>query len=580
MQSQLKVTIGQYSDKGQTAINQDFHGACVPHSSQLELKGIALAIADGISSSDVSHIASETVVKNFLEDYYCTSDAWSVLSSVQKVLIAANSWLYSQGQGAQYKFEKNYDQNKGYVCSFSAMILKSNTAYLFHVGDTRIYRASGKHLEQLTKDHRVWIDEHKNYLSRAIGIDRLCEIDYQTITLQADDVFVIASAGVYQWLSETSIVDIIHQYRNDFDMAAQELVTRALKAGSDTNLTVQVVRIDSLPIIKLSEVQEKIFELPLPPLLEPRMKFDGYKIQRKLHTSRRNHLYLVVDIKSGDLSVMKTPSTSLNDDPIYLKRLLTQEWIARKINSDHVLKVGVQERPRHYLYTVSEFIRGKTLTQWMLDNPKPSLEAVRDIVAQIAKGLQAFHRLEILHQNIQPENIMIDNQGTVKIIDFGSTKKASLNELFVDNGQEFIANLGAFHAPEYHLGARGTVKSELFSLGVITYLMLSGHLPYGITSTAAATTSAAQKKLPYVTVSNDASNIPRWVDAAIKKAVNINPSKRYEEISEFVFDLSNPNKNLLGKEKQPLLQRDPVIFWQGVAAGLLLIIIYLVFPVS
>ena len=83
-----------------------------------------------------------------------------------------------------------------------------------------------------------------------------------------------------------------------------------------------------------------------------------------------------------------------------------------------------------------------------------------------------------------------------------------------------------------------------------------------------------------MTVSNDASNIPRWVDAAIKKAVNINPSKRYEEISEFVFDLSNPNKNLLGKEKQPLLQRDPVIFWQGVAAGLLLIIIYLVFPVS
>ncbi|MFT7492554.1 MAG: serine/threonine protein kinase, partial [Pseudohongiellaceae bacterium] len=210
---------------------------------------------------------------------------------------------------------------------------------------------------------------------------------------------------------------------------------------------------------------------------------------------------------------------------------------------------------------------------------KPSVETVRDIVAQIAKGLQAFHRLEILHQNIQPENIMIDNEGTVKIIDFGSTKKASLNELLIDNGQEFIANLGAFHAPEYHLGARGTIKSELFSLGVITYLIISGNLPYGITSMA-ATTSAAQKKLSYVTISNDASGIPRWVDAAIKKAVDINPSKRYEEISEFVFDLSNPNKNLLGKEKRPLLQRNPVIFWQGVAASLLLIIIYLVMPVS
>jgi serine/threonine protein phosphatase PrpC len=579
MESQLTVTLGQYSDKGTREVNQDFHGACIPHSSQLDLKGIALAIADGISSSDVSHIASETVVKNFLEDYYCTSDAWSVLSSVQKVLIASNSWLYSQGQTAKYKFESSYDQNKGYVCTLSAMILKSNTAYIFHVGDTRIYRVCGKHLEQLTKDHRLWIDEHKNYLSRAIGIDRFCEIDYQSITLQEDDVFVIASAGVYQWLGEDKIADIIYQYRNDFDMAAKEIVTRALKAGSNDNLTVQVVRIDSLPIVKLREVQEKIFELPLPPVLEPRMKFDGYKIQRKLHTSSRSHVYLAKDIKSGDLSVIKAPSIDFSGDPIYLERLLTQEWISRKINSDHVLKVGLQERPRQYLYTVSEFLRGKTLTQWVLDNPKPSIGAVRDIVAQIAKGLQAFHRLEILHQNIHPDNIMIDNDGTVKIIDFGSVKVAGFIGSPAGKGQENRQILGAFNAPEYFLSARGTIKSELFSLGVMTYYMLSGRLPYGIKITS-ATTSAAQKKLSYVPISNEDDGISLWVDAAIKKAVNINPSKRYEEISEFIFDLSHPNKSLLSEERMPLLQRNPVIFWQGVSAGLLLIVIYLIMPSS
>jgi len=579
MESQLSVTLGQCSDKGTRAVNQDFHGACIPHSSQLDLKGIALAIADGISSSDVSHIASETVVKNFLEDYYCTSDAWSVLSSVQKVLIASNSWLYSQGQTAKYKFESSYDQNKGYICTLSAMILKSNTAYIFHVGDTRIYRVCGKHLEQLTKDHRLWIDEHKNYLSRAIGIDRFCEIDYQSITLQEDDVFVIASAGVYQWLGEDKIADIIYQYRNDFDMAAKEIVTRALKAGSNDNLTVQVVRIDSLPIVKLSEVQEKIFELPLPPVLEPRMKFDGYKIQRKLHTSRRSHVYLAKDIKSGDLSVIKAPSIDFSGDPIYLERLLTQEWISRKINSDHVLKVGLQERPRQYLYTVSEFLRGKTLTQWVLDNPKPSIGAVRDIVAQIAKGLQAFHRLEILHQNIHPDNIMIDNDGTVKIIDFGSVKVAGFIGSPAGKGQKNRQILGAFNAPEYFLSARGTIKSELFSLGVMTYYMLSGRLPYGIKITS-ATTSAAQKKLSYVPISNEDDGISPWVDAAIKKAVNINPSKRYEEISEFIFDLSHPNKSLLSEERMPLLQRNPVIFWQSVSAGLLLIVIYLIMPSS
>ncbi len=279
------------------------------------------------------------------------------------------------------------------------------------------------------------------------------------------------------------------------------------------------------------------------------------------------------------MSVIKATSIDFSGDPVYLERLLTQEWISRKINSDHVLKVGLQERPRQYLYTVSEFLRGKTLTQWVLDNPKPSIGAVRDIVAQIAKGLQAFHRLEILHQNIHPDNIMIDNDGTVKIIDFGSVKVGGFIGSPAGKGQENRQILGAFNAPEYFLSARGTIKSELFSLGVMTYYMLSGRLPYGIKITS-ATTSAAQEKLSYVPISNEDDGISLWVDAAIKKAVNINPRKRYEEISEFIFDLSHPNKSLLSEERMPLLQRNPVIFWQGVSAGLLLIVIYLIMPSS
>ncbi|WP_369622458.1 protein kinase domain-containing protein, partial [Pseudoalteromonas distincta] len=74
------------------------------------------------------------------------------------------------------------------------------------------------------------------------------------------------------------------------------------------------------------------------------------------------------------------------------------------------------------LYVVTEFIDGQTLTQWMINNPKPGLETVRGIVEQIARGLRAFHRKEMLHQDIRPDNIMIDTTGTVKIIDFGSTK--------------------------------------------------------------------------------------------------------------------------------------------------------------
>ena len=105
-----------------------------------------------------------------------------------------------------------------------------------------------------------------------------------------------------------------------------------------------------------------------------------------------------------------------------------EEWVARRINSAHVLKPRAQLRTRNYLYVVTEFVEGQTLTQWMIDNPKPSLETVRGILEQIASGLQAFHRMEMLHQDLRPENIMIDGTGTAKIIDFGSTRIAGIAE--------------------------------------------------------------------------------------------------------------------------------------------------------
>lgn len=107
MASQLKISVGQYTDKGRKEVNQDFHGVFTPQEPLLGSKGIAIALSDGISSSAVSHIASETTVGSFLEDYFCTSEAWSVKKSVQAVLAATNSWLFTQTQHSQYRYDKD-----------------------------------------------------------------------------------------------------------------------------------------------------------------------------------------------------------------------------------------------------------------------------------------------------------------------------------------------------------------------------------------------------------------------------------------------------------------------------------------
>jgi len=570
MTNSLRIDIAQLSDKGRKEVNQDFHAALIPKEPLLSAKGIAIALADGISSSAVSQEASEAAVKGFLDDYLCTSEAWSVKTSAIRVLTAINSWLYSQTRQSQYR----YDKEKGYVCTFSAIVIKSTTAHIIHVGDSRIYRVHGNSLEQLTNDHRVWLTEGNSYLSRGLGIEEHLEIDYQSFKVEKGDTFLLATDGIYEYASENFISETILHYPSDLNLAAQLILNEALAKGSTDNLTIQIVRVLDLPNQNVDELYQQLTELPFPPELNARMEFDGYKIIREIHASSRSHVYLALDVATDTQVVIKVPSVDLRGNTAYLERFLLEDWIAKRVNNAHVLKPCEHQRKRNFLYVVTEYVEGQTLAQWMLDNPKPDLQAVRSIIEQIAKGLRAFHRMEMLHQDLRPANVMIDTTGTVKIIDFGSTRVAGLTEITSPVEQDPILGTAQYSAPEYFLGEEGTVRSDIFSLGVIAYQMLTGKLPYG-PEVAKIKSKSAQKRLIYDAIRNDRRDIPAWVDDAIMKAVHPEPYKRYEALSEFIFDLKQPNQAFLNKTRPPLIERDPIFFWKSVSLILLMIVIAL-----
>jgi serine/threonine protein kinase/serine/threonine protein phosphatase PrpC len=568
MPAELRLSIGQCSEKGRKPTNQDFHGALIPAEPLLSLKGVAVVIADGISSSNVSHIASESAVKSFLTDYYCTSESWSVKTSAQRVLAATNAWLHSQTRRSQYAF----DQDRGYVCTLSAIVLKSTTAHIFHAGDCRIYRVAGNGLEQLTDDHRVIVSSGQTYLGRALGINPQLEIDYQTLQVEKGDIFVLATDGVYEHISAHSIARAINDNPADLDKAARIIVDDAFSHGSQDNLTIQIVRVDELPEAEASEVFGPSSELPLPPLLEARMLFDGYRIVREIHGSSRSHIYLAVDTDTDALVTIKIPSIDRRDDPAYLKRFMMEEWVARRIDSPHVLKPCLHSRRRNYVYVAMEFIDGQTLSQWMIDHPRPDLETARNIIEQIARGLRAFHRKEMLHQDVRPDNIMIDKTGTAKIIDFGSTKIAGVVETAPPAGQDDILGTVQYTAPEYFVGGGASPRSDLFSLGVISYQMLTGKLPYG-SQLANARTKSQFGKLRYKSVLDENREVPAWIDGALRKAVHPDPSKRYESLSEYTFDLRHPNPRYLNPSPTPLIERNPNLFWKCTTAILACIIL-------
>ena len=293
-------------------------------------------------------------------------------------------------------------------------------------------------------------------------------------------------------------------------------------------------------------------------------EMDGFRFIQELSVTARSEVYLAEDVATQQKVVIKIPSVEMAESPQQLTRFFLEEWVAKRLNSPHIVKAYACSRPRSYLYSVMEYVEGVTLRQWMLDNPQGELNQVRKIVKQLAKGLQAFHRQEMLHQDIRPENIMIDAQGFVTLIDFGAARIPGLMEVNAFLLEEGVLGEMQYAAPEYFLGEMGTPKSDQFSLGVVVYEMLTGRLPYG-TEAAKVRTPLQRKNLTYQPINDGHLAIPRWMDRAIQKAVHPLDEKRYDEVSEFIYDLHHPNPKLVAQDKPPLIERNPVRFWQLMA---------------
>lgn len=570
MSTKLRVSLGQASLAGEHDTNQDFHGAVLPRGHQLASKGIALAIADGISSSAVSQVASQTAVRSFLEDYYATSEAWSVRRAAERVLSATNGWLHSQTMSCEGRFEKD----RGYVCTFSALILKGRDLHLLHVGDSRIYRLHPQALEQLTEDHRVRLSAAESYLGRALGTGPRLEIDYRSWEAEAGEIYLLATDGAYAGLDADDVHQALQQHAHDLDAAATRLVKLSRSRGGNDDATLQLLRIDELPASDAPHPQLRREGLSLPPALAPRMVFEGFTILREMQVSARSHLHLAVDDSSGQQVVIKTPSVDLAQDPDYLDRFVLEEWVARRIDSPHVIKAWAGERPRSHLFVAMEYIDGQTLAQWRVDNPQPALDSVRALIEQLAQGLQALHRREMLHQDLRPENVMIDHHGMVKLIDLANAHVAGLAEYHPDAHILAVPGTLQYTAPEYLLGEGGSQRSELFALAAITYQLLSGQLPYGLDA-ARVRSPADLARLRYIPLRHHRPDLPAWLDAVLARALHPHPAKRQEVISEFIHDLKAPGPQYQQQRSTPLIERNPVRFWQATTALLGLTVIAL-----
>lgn len=561
----LSVSLGQYSSAGIKPINQDFYGALIPDEPALSLKGIALAVADGISTCPSSQEAAELTVAALTEDYYHTSSAWTVQTAADRVIAAANAWIYGQNRSALHERPE-----LGQICTLSALILKGHFAHILHLGDSRVWRLSGQSLEVLTRDHVARTASGETVLARAIGLAPRAEIDYRREVLHTGDVFLLSTDGVHEVWDASEVARILAS-APDMQAAAQQICAQALAAGARDNLTLQIVRIDSLPLDISAEALDANTALPVLRPQEVGAEIDGFRIIRQIHANNRSHIYLAA-APSGDQVALKIPATETAQDGDYMRAFVMEEWIARRLNSPHVVRASQAPQKRSSLYIVTDYVEGQTLRQWMADHPQAPLPEIRGLLSQMIKGLRAFHRKDMLHQDFRPENVMIDSDGTVKIIDLGAARVAGVQEARPHLDERLPGTL-QYSAPEYFVGDPASRASDQFSLGVVVYEMLTGRLPYG--ANAARVQSRRDiRRLVYRDARDGSNDIPYWVDAALRRATHPDPTKRFSALSEFEAALRAPPAHMGVNGSRPLLERDPLRFWQGLS-GLLAGIIFL-----
>ena len=569
--TRLKIDFAMHSIAGLKTINEDACNAYIPESIHTLInKGVSLIIADGVSSAEAGKEASRYAADMFIEEYYKTPDTWSVKQAGQKTLSTINLNLFKKS----HEFAQ---QEKGYLCTFSGVVVKSQTAYFFHAGDSRIYHitkneSDGPIIKQVTRDHSVSIGKSHNILSRAVGMDNILQIDFGKIEIKEGDILFLSTDGVHDFIDDKLIKTVLLS-SEPLEQKSKQLINIATKNGSDDNISCIIGEVKQLPNESRDDFNTKLTRLPFPPDLSSGMKIDGFEVIKELFASSRSQVYLVKDTESGEQMVMKTPSITFQDDVHYIDRFIQEEWIGKRISSEYTVKIISQTRPRNFLYYLMEYVPGKSLDKWMKDNPLPSPKKAIGIVKQIAKALEAFHATETIHQDLKPANIMVDDNLNIKVIDFGSVFVAGIAEIFVPIEHQGALGTATYSDPFYIQGKNTGIQGDIYSLATITYELFTGHLPF--TSKIEECVNANDfDKLRYCHADIHNPIIPIWFDRALQKGTSLQEAQRYRSLSEYISDITQPNPDFL--KDDPNIQRSKgFMFWQ-VMSGFWVLLLLLV----
>ena len=266
-------------------------------------------------------------------------------------------------------------------------------------------------------------------------------------------------------------------------------------------------------------------------------QIDSYLIEAPVARSGMASIYRAVDTRDNRVVALKIPHPDLEADPILFDRFKRESGIGEKLDHPKVMRVYAGEK-RSRIYMVMEWCEGRLLRQILDEGRIPQDRAIR-IAIGVLEALEYIHANGVVHRDLKPENIMVDENDNVKLIDFGIASDSAARRLTYAN---FTATLGTpnYISPEQVKGKRGDGRSDIFSVGVILYEMLTGKLPFSGPSPMAAMND---RLLNYPTPPRVADpSISPQLQEILYRALERDPAKRYSRANEFKRDLEHPDQ--------------------------------------
>jgi serine/threonine protein phosphatase PrpC len=557
--SGIKISVGFVSETGPRKRNEDFGGAVFGPELPVPRRDVVAAISDGIGSSKGGREAAEIAVRGFLDGFCDLPETMEVRRAAAIVLNALNGWIHSQGQ--------RDPELMGMGSTFTALVLRGRIAHVLHVGDTRAYRFSRDRLTLLTEDHiRQDGTGRSSTLVRALGVETEVRLDYTSQVVAQHDRFLLCSDGVHAFLPAEAIADILRE-RVSSDDTARALVAAALDAGSNDNCTALVLDVVGLETAQSADIGANIVELPLNAVPQGGETIDGFVLKVLLSEGRYTRLFGAEDEVEGGEVALKFPKPLVASVDTYRAAFVREAWVGARVTSPwlgHVIELPPGRQS--CLYTVMPLYQGELLETRLTRRPTLGLEEGRNIATLLARAAAALHRAGIIHRDIKPDNVILEREGSLKLIDLGVVRVRGME----DFPPQDIPGTPAYMAPEMFDGEAGNEATDIYALGVTMFRAFTGEFPYG----NADATGRPRRDRP-TPLSALRPDLPAWLQAALGRAIARDPADRFRDMAEFAVEMeAGPARAPLEPPRpRTLLERNPVRFWQGVAALLALALV-------